>query len=129
MTTTIPRILILEDEERFSKLFEYSLQRAGYNTEIIDSYNKLDINYVNEFNPDIIIVDAFGFGKRKFEIAEMLRDEFPVKPVIIISSLNSISDCKRSYSIGATHFLHKSSDLSILMDTIKNMSDLALHPI
>jgi len=117
MNDIIFRILIAEDEQQFARLFEDALAVEGFLPKVINSLQNMETEQT-EFIPDVIIVNAFGLGVRKFEAAEKLHELYPTCPFVVISPLPSVDDCIRSYMLGARHFIHKSVDVYTLVEAV-----------
>jgi len=113
-------VLIIEEEERFIDLYKKTLKDEGFIPIIVNSMSKFE--EINSLKPDLIVVDIYGFGKPKMELLKSVRKIHPNKPIIVISSLNSVDDCITSYKLGARYFIQKSVNTFPLIASIKNIS-------
>jgi two-component system alkaline phosphatase synthesis response regulator PhoP len=102
------KILVVDDEENILELIKYNLTQEGYDLSLaIDGKEALE--KVEEFSPDLIILDIMLPGKDGFEICEILQDEDATRkiPIIFLSARGEVEDKVRGLELGATDYLTK----------------------
>ena len=120
MKNKLIRVMIIEEEKRFVDLYEKTLNEEGFVPIIVNSKSILE--EISSLKPDIIIVDVYGFDKCKMDVFRTVKDIYPNKPIIVISSLNSVYDCINSFELGAKNFIQKSVNTFPLIKTVKKVS-------
>lgn len=117
------KILVVEDEEVLSKVFQEKLEKSGYEVKVAaDGDTALTV--AKSFNPDAIVLDLLLPKKNGFEVLEILKSDQALKtiPVVIVSNLGEDSDIKRALSLGAADYYVKSEHpINEIVEKIKNV--------
>ena len=103
------KILLIEDDLFYRKLFRDQLTRAGF--EFVDAANGIEgEDKILTENPDIILLDLMLPRKNGFDVLSEIRKNPKTKdiPVIILSILGQQSDIDEAMSRGANGYLVKS---------------------
>ncbi len=78
------RILIIDDDVKFLKMFRQLLERAGH--EVIEAPNgEIGVSMFREERPELIITDIFMPEKDGIEAIIELKREFPMVKIIAMS--------------------------------------------
>ena len=117
------KILVVEDEEVLSKVFQEKLEKSGYEVKIADDGEEA-LTLAASFKPDAIALDLLLPKKTGFEVLEILKadDELKSIPVIVISNLGEDSDIKKALKLGAADYYVKSEHpINEIVEKIKNV--------
>jgi len=104
----VPRILVVDDDQRNVRLMESILRTQGY--EIIKAYNGEEAQQqVDAAVPDLILLDVMMPKMSGFELCEKLkgRHETRLLPIVMVTALNALEDKVQALEIGADDFLSK----------------------
>jgi DNA-binding response OmpR family regulator len=102
------KILLVEDEVFLSSLLELKLSQEGFQVEkAMDGEEAF--NMLENFMPDLILLDLILPKRNGFEFLEMLRHDprFSQIPVIITSNLGQDSDIERGKTFGVIEYIIK----------------------
>ena len=111
------KILYLEDDISLSDTITEFLQENDFN--VTSTYNALDtLDELYNKNFDILVLDVNVPGINGFEILKKLRDADILIPTIFTTTLNSIEDLDKGYSLGADDYLKKPFPLKELLHRI-----------
>lgn len=121
MIETIPKILMIEDDRFFRKIYRDKLTRAGF--EFSEATNGVEgLNKVISEKPDVVLLDLILPQKNGFDVLIEIRNNKELKniPVIILSNLSQKSDIELGFSLGAQEYLVKSEvSLSEVVSKVK----------
>jgi two-component system sensor histidine kinase/response regulator len=115
-------ILIVDDEERNIKLLKAYLQAEKYNI-LGASRGEEALKMVNDFNPDLILLDVMMTGIDGFEVCKRLKqdDKTQMIPVVMVTALREREDRIRALEAGADDFLSKPVDKTELLVRVKSL--------
>ncbi len=118
------RILVVDDEVASTCLLTNFLSRFGFNhvraiNDPLDTFDNIE-----EFQPDLILLDLFMSGMDGFQIMERLKAILPHEfclPVLALSGDSSSQNKRRALAAGATDMLNKPFDPSEMLMRIRNL--------
>jgi diguanylate cyclase (GGDEF)-like protein len=115
------KVLVLDDSRAQAKYMETVLKKAGMTARIITDPMQI-IHALDEFSPEIIILDMYMPGCTGMEIARVIRqqDRFHSVPIIYLSAEDDVSKQLHAMSLGGDDFLTKPIDPKHLIATIHN---------
>lgn len=115
------KVLVLDDSRAQAKYMETVLKKAGMTAHIITDPMQI-INALEEFSPEIIILDMYMPGCTGMEIARVIRqqDRFHSVPIIYLSAEEDVSKQLHAMSLGGDDFLTKPIDPKHLIATLHN---------
>ncbi|WP_111493956.1 diguanylate cyclase [Marinobacter bohaiensis] len=115
------RVLVLDDSRAQAKFMENVLTRAGMTAHIITDPLQI-IHALEEFSPEIIVLDMYMPGCTGMEIARVIRqqDRLHSVPIIYLSAEDDVSKQLHAMSLGGDDFLTKPIDPKHLIATIHN---------
>ena len=89
MTKPLPRILLVDDEPNNLLLLEELLQSQGYET-LVASSGSQALEIVQDFLPDLILLDVMMPGMGGFEVCRRLREDpnLQTVPIIFLTALD-----------------------------------------
>ncbi|MBW0147610.1 diguanylate cyclase [Marinobacter arenosus] len=115
------KVLVLDDSRAQAKYMETVLKKAGMTAHIITDPMQI-IHALEEFSPEIIILDMYMPGCTGMEIARVIRqqDRFHSVPIIYLSAEEDVTKQLHAMSLGGDDFLTKPIDPKHLVATIHN---------
>ncbi len=104
------KILIVEDDEAISNMYQTKLKQEGY--EVLSAYNGSDgLNVAKKEKPDLILLDVILPQLDGFAVLEELkqgRDTAKI-PVVMLTNLSTNEDQTKAKKFGADGYLVKAS--------------------
>lgn len=109
--TQMNRILIVEDDENLSLLYQSALKNERFEVframNGVDALNILDKQFIDLIISDIMMPDMDGY-----ELAESLREAGYELPILFITAKDSFEDKKRGFTIGIDDYMVKPIDVN-----------------
>ena len=99
------RILLVDDEPLIVDSLSYSLEREGFEVHSAMDGNQA-LESVEEFNPDLIVLDLLLPDISGFEVCRRLRENH-TPPVIMLTALGEEIDRVQGLEVGADDYLAK----------------------
>lgn len=99
------RILLVDDEPLIVDSLSYSLEREGFEVHSAMDGNQA-LESVEEFNPDLIVLDLLLPDISGFEVCRRLRENHTT-PVIMLTALGEEIDRVQGLEVGADDYLAK----------------------
>ena len=108
MNTGKKRVLIVEDDEHISKVYEITFAKEGMEVLVARDGEDALSKIANE-KPDLVILDLMIPKKDGFEVlAEVKKDPvLATIPILVLSNLGQQSDQDRALALGAREYLIK----------------------
>lgn len=118
MVVIKPKILIIEDEEKFARFVELELTHEGYEvSKAFDGRNGLEMAASGKF--DLILLDIMLPGLNGMEVLRRLRRSSSV-PVIMLTARDSVVDKVSGLDSGADDYITKPFAIEELLARIRN---------
>lgn len=115
-----PHIVIIEDEQDLLELEEYHLSKEGFEVTGFLSTKKV-IDFLDEEEVHLMIVDRNLPGVEGSEFVKELRDMGYQIPVIFVSAKNSDSDIEEGFESGGDDYLTKPFNPKELVLRVKSI--------
>jgi two-component system, response regulator, stage 0 sporulation protein F len=112
---TMPKILVVDDEEHIRLLYSEELKEAGYEVITAESGYKL-LERIDEEKPDLIILDIKMVDYNGLDLLQDIRNRFYDLPVILSTAYDTFKEDMKS--IAADFYVVKSFDLTELKKKI-----------
>jgi two-component system, NtrC family, response regulator GlrR len=109
MSESSPKVLIVDDDESFLRLFSMRLDSKGYRTYSAASA-KAALDRLPEIKPDLVIADLRMDGMDGIGLLSELQKRYPGLPVLILTAHGTIPDAVVATQTGAYGFLTKPVD-------------------
>ena len=108
MDTNKKKVMIVEDDEHISKVYEIKLAKEGYATSLAVDGEEAVTKITSE-KPDLILLDLMIPKKDGFGVLEDIKKvpSLASIPVIVLSNLGQQSDQDRALGLGANEYLVK----------------------
>lgn len=116
------KILIVDDNIQNLELLEGLLSIRGYDI-IRASNGKEAIEMVEEYNPDLILLDVLMPVMDGFEACSILkkRQETRFTPIVLVTALDSVDDKVKGIEAGADDFITKPFQKMELLARVKSL--------
>ena len=112
-----PIILAIDDEETMLKLLRVNLSVDGYQI-VTASNGKSALDLLEEYKPDLVILDVIMPGLNGFQILDLIRQRSNV-PVIIITARWEMITEYDNVGLGADDHLRKPFSILELMARVR----------
>jgi diguanylate cyclase (GGDEF)-like protein len=101
-------ILVVEDSLTQASLFAMQLKRAGMETRIVSDPTQI-ISHLQDFNPDLILMDMYMPGCTGIELSQVIRqmEKFVSVPIVYLSAETDKDRQLEAMEQGADDFLTK----------------------
>ncbi len=108
MDTNKKKVLIAEDDDHISKVYEIKLAKEGFETFLARDGEEAVAKITTE-RPNLVLLDLMLPKKDGFGVLEDIKKvpELANIPVIILSNLGQKSDQDRALALGANEYLVK----------------------
>ena len=115
------RVLVVDDSKAQAAYMDLALKKAGMTPHVINDPMQL-LFALDEFQPEIIIMDMYMPGCMGMELAKVIRqqDRFVGVPIIYISAEDDINKQLHAMSLGGDDFLTKPINPRHLVATLNN---------
>lgn len=115
------KILIAEDEPIMLMALETSLKKEGY-TILTTTDGREALNYLEEFNPDLLITDIMMPFTTGLELLGIVKSNSTKNiPVIVVSGMGQESIVLEAFKMGADDFLTKPFNPDELLTRVKRL--------
>ena len=112
------KVLFVDDDTTLGSMVSQGLTYLGYSVHYQSSMIALE-SIINEFQPNIIILDVEIGDKDGIDDSSRIRALFPNIPIIFVSSHIEASYVERALESGGTTYLKKPLDISELAAYVK----------
>ena len=112
----MPRILIIEDDEKLREELKIFLNKNGYEATTLTTFDNT-INDILKINPDLILLDINLPNTDGEYICKEIRKRSNM-PIIIVTSRDNEIDELLSINNGADHYITKPFNIQILLAKI-----------
>lgn len=120
---TIPRVLIVEDEDNIALALGFLIAREGYAGERL-STGRGAADRIRETRPDLVLLDAMLPGASGYEICETVRRDPGLSGVkILMLSARGAAGRGRSLALGADGFIGKPFEIGDLRREMRRLLD------
>ncbi|HBH71574.1 MAG: Response regulator receiver protein [Parcubacteria group bacterium GW2011_GWC1_42_11] len=108
MDTNKKKIMVVEDDEHISKVYEIKFAKEGIDVSLARDGEEAIVKITAE-KPDVILLDLMIPKKDGFGVLEEIKKnpELANIPVIILSNLGQKTDQDRALALGANEYLVK----------------------
>lgn len=114
------KILLVEDEENLAVGLEFNLNEEGYSV-VWAKDGRQALNIFNSDKFDLIILDIMLPYFNGYEVAEIIRKDFPQMPILMLTAKTKTEDKIKGLEAGADDYLTKPFHLQELLLRVKGM--------
>jgi len=117
-----PLVLVVDDDSTMRFLARESLEQAGF--AVVEAENGIQaLSIFTTMRPQIIILDLLMPEMDGFDVCIALRQfkNGDTIPVLVMTSLDDIESINRAYEVGATDFITKPINWTVLSNRVRYM--------
>ncbi len=114
--STSNKVLLVDDDQSLIRIFEYNLNKAGFECVIADSAENA-LQKLKSFIPDLIISDIMMPGTDGFQFRKKLLDDEMLRtiPFIFLTAKGEESDILEGYELGITDYVVKTAGPKVVV--------------
>lgn len=115
------KVLLIEDDQQISKVYEIQLKKEGVVT-VVSRDGDEAVEIFSKENPDLVVLDLMLPKRDGFGVLEYIRKVEKNKkvPILVISNLGQKGDRLRAMELGATSYMIKvDHPIKDIINTIK----------
>lgn len=107
-TASKGKILIIEDDASFRRVYHDMLETAGYHVLVADN-GEMGWDLAKAEKPNLVILDLVLPGLHGFEVLKNIREDNETKdiPVLVTTALGEQADIRKGIELGANDYLVK----------------------
>jgi DNA-binding response OmpR family regulator len=117
------KIWYVEDEPFLGKVVKETLEFRNYEVMLISDGAK-GIDGLEEFAPDICVLDVMLPNVDGFTIGKKIREKFTRMPIIFLTAKNQVEDVVKGFESGGTDYMRKPFSIEELISRIENQVKL-----
>ena len=124
------RILLIDDDQRFTRILKLNLESRGYYEVRDENQATHALAAAKEFRPDLILLDVMMPNVDGGEIAAQLKSDFRLKkiPVVFLTAAASKQEVQSlNGSIGGHSFLAKPATMGEVLECLRKHLDRTFH--
>ncbi|MDZ4168743.1 MAG: response regulator transcription factor [Coriobacteriia bacterium] len=118
MDETGSKVLVVEDDATIARFVELELLHAGFQVMKVGEGNAA-ILAVEEFEPDVIVLDLMLPGIDGLQIARTLRADGVATPILMLTARSETQDVVTGFDAGADDYLRKPFEIPELLSRIR----------
>jgi DNA-binding NtrC family response regulator len=119
---TGPRVLLVDDEEKFLDVLSQRLGTRGIDAETSTSGEEALVKIKNR-NFDAIVLDVMMPGIGGIETLKRIRKEYPELQIIMLTGQGTVNKAVEAMKEGAIEFMEKPANINKLMDKISEAKE------
>ena len=112
------RVLVVDDEENITFLLESALRHFGFDVRVADT-GRGALREVDEFAPDVVLLDVMLPDLDGFEILRRLRLDGSRVPVLFLTARDTVDDKVRGLTLGGDDYVTKPFSLEEVVARIQ----------
>lgn len=113
-----PTILIVEDEQKLSRVLQLELEYENYKTEIADNGNDA-LKMISEKEWDLVLLDIMLPGLSGVEVLRRVRRNDERTPIILLTARDEVHDKVTGLDQGANDYVTKPFQIEELLARIR----------
>jgi DNA-binding response OmpR family regulator len=119
-----PKIFYVEDEIFLAKIVSETLQMKGFDV-VLETDGGVAVKRFNEVEPDVCVLDIMLPNKDGFAIADEIRKQNTVVPIIFLTAKSGIPDVLNGFKTGGNDYMRKPFSMEELIARIENVLKIA----
>ena len=123
---SVQRILIVEDESAIADFVQTSLEREGFETELVKQGDRV-LTQVEAHTPDLVLLDLMLPGMDGLQVCKALRSSSQYIPIIMLTAKDDDVDKIVGLEIGADDYITKPFKMREVIARIRALLRLAQH--
>lgn len=119
-------LLLIEDDEVFASVVSRSLQRRGFDVQVVADIESARA-LVGQTRADFAIVDLNLAGHSSLELIPTLRAQNPAARILMLTGYASIATAVEAIKLGADNYLAKPADIDDIVAALSAEPDANTH--
>ena len=111
------RVLIVDDDTSIAEILEFNLKNEGYEVETAVSAEDALKKSLDNFH--IVLLDVMMGGMSGYKMAEKMRQEEIVTPIIFITAKDTENEMLTGFSVGADDYISKPFSIKEVIARVK----------
>lgn len=111
------RLLVVDDEKDICDILQFNLEQEGYIVDVASSAEEA-LEVLTDVH-QLLILDVMMGGMSGFKMAEELRKEGNVIPIIFLTAKNSENDILTGFSLGGDDYIPKPFSVKELLARVR----------
>jgi two-component system OmpR family response regulator len=124
VTTTAPRVLVVDDEAALRELMTMVCAYEGWDVVAVEA-GEPAIAAALARRPDVVLLDRMLPDMDGLEVLRRMHGEIPGLPVVLVTALDSAEDRATARAAGAVAYLPKPFGLLDLTDSVRRALEAA----
>jgi len=120
------RILIVDDEENFTKILKINLEETGRYTVRTENKGSLALDAARQFKPDLILLDIFMPDMEGTEVAFGIKNDKETRdvPIVFVTGTTKTEEVEAGAgNIGGWDFVAKPVSVEKIIDVIEEKTE------
>ncbi len=126
MTEGTTKILVVEDDATIARLVELELEHAGFTVMKVGD-GVAAIAAVQEYDPDLILLDLMLPGMDGLEVTRSLRFQGSTVPILMLTARSETQDVVTGFDAGADDYLRKPFEIPELLSRVRALLKRVEH--
>lgn len=107
----MPKLLIVEDDEQYAKIYSHKFSLSGYEVEIAEN-GEVALEKMAKAKPDLALVDLMMPKMDGFQLMEHMKSDSKLKdiPIIVLTNLSTPDGTERVLEHGVYSVMIKSDN-------------------
>ena len=116
------RVLIVDDEPNIVTSLEFLLSRAGFELRVARDGDAA-IKAMDEFQPDLVLLDVMLPVRNGFEVCQMIRDNAAWQnvKVVMLTAKGRDTEVSKGLALGADAYVSKPFSTKALLECVKGL--------
>ncbi|MDR0830081.1 MAG: response regulator transcription factor [Prevotellaceae bacterium] len=114
------KILIIDDEPDIREILQFNLENEGYEISLADSAETA-LKMLDSQHFDLLLLDVMMGGMSGFKMADKMRKDGNLTPIIFITAKNTENDMLTGFSTGADDFIRKPFSIREVIARVKSV--------
>lgn len=111
------KILIVDDDKNIAEVLEFNLKNEGFEVTSVFSAEEALQKNISEFH--LILLDVMMGGMSGYKMAEFIRKENHILPIIFLTAKDSENDMLTGFSVGGDDYISKPFSIKELIARVK----------
>ncbi|WP_284165007.1 response regulator [Frigidibacter sp. SD6-1] len=123
---SIPRVLVVEDEDNIAIALDYLIRREGLEPERVSNGAEA-MERIRASHPDLVLLDVMLPEMSGYEICQAVRLDPELKhiPILMMTARGSAVERRKGLALGADGFIAKPFELKELRSEMHRLLDKA----
>lgn len=111
------KILLVDDDQNISEILEFNLKSEGFEVHCVFSAEEALEKDINSYN--IVLLDVMMGGMSGYKMAEKLRLDGVLTPIIFLTAKDTENDMLTGFSVGGDDYISKPFSIKEVIARVK----------